>query len=181
MQMLEDAGIYVMSVELLSRRRKALIVQVGCLVTAKWIDRPSFAFLVYKSIERIHKYHQLFLEGTAALREHVWALLTKQYENVLSYNIGNEVVNLVSNTNAARTSDLLDLMIVLIKIAYVKAAARDIKAYLRGVNSGALVGYAAVDGEPAFRDTLAHYLTCGEEDIVVDLYGEHYNGVFDQS
>jgi len=56
--------------------------------------------------------------------------------------------------------------------AYVKAAARDIKAYLKGINSGALVGYAAVDGEPAFRDTLADYLTCGDEDIVVDLYGE---------
>jgi hypothetical protein len=56
--------------------------------------------------------------------------------------------------------------------AYVKAAARDIKSYLKGINSGALVGYAAVDGEPAFRDTLAHYLTCGAEDIVVDLYGE---------
>jgi len=54
----------------------------------------------------------------------------------------------------------------------VKAAARDIKAYLKGINSGALVGYAAVDGEPAFRDTLADYLTCGDEEIVVDLYGE---------
>jgi len=43
---------------------------------------------------------------------------------------------------------------------------------LKGINSGALVGYAAVDGEPAFRDTLADYLTCGDEDIVVDLYGE---------
>lgn len=56
--------------------------------------------------------------------------------------------------------------------AYVKAAARDIKAYLRGVNSETLVGYAAVDGEPEFRNTLAEYLTCGEESIVVDLYGE---------
>lgn len=56
--------------------------------------------------------------------------------------------------------------------AYVKAAARDIKAYLRGVNSETLVGYAAVDGEPDFRNTLAEYLTCGEESIVVDLYGE---------
>lgn len=61
---------------------------------------------------------------------------------------------------------------LLINSAYVKAAARDIKAYLRGVNSETLVGYAAVDGEPEFRDTLADYLTCGEESIVVDLYGE---------
>lgn len=55
--------------------------------------------------------------------------------------------------------------------AYVKAAARDIKAYLRGVNAETLVGYAAVDGEPSFRDPLADYLTCGDESIVVDLYG----------
>jgi len=42
---------------------------------------------------------------------------------------------------------------------------------LKGIKSGALVGYAAVDGEAVFRDTLADYLTCGDEDIVVDLYG----------
>lgn len=60
----------------------------------------------------------------------------------------------------------------LTRAAYVKAAARDIKAYLKGIKSGALVGYAAVDGEAAFRDTLADYLTCGDEDIVVDLYGQ---------
>jgi len=41
-----------------------------------------------------------------------------------------------------------------------------------------LVGYAAVDGEPAFRDTLADYLTCGDEDIVVDLYGEQHAALF---
>jgi hypothetical protein len=102
----------------------------------------------------------------------------RQYPNILAYNIGNEVINLVSNTNAARmfhqiqTSDLS-----LTWIAYVKAAARDIKAYLKGINSGALVGYAAVDGEPAFRDTLADYLTCGDEDIVVDLYGEQHDPI----
>jgi hypothetical protein len=55
--------------------------------------------------------------------------------------------------------------------AYVKAAARDTKAYLRGIGSQTLVGYAAVDGEANFRTTLAEYLTCGNESIVVDLYG----------
>jgi hypothetical protein len=34
------------------------------------------------------------------------------------------------------------------------------------------VGYSAVDGDADFRDTMAEYLTCGEEAIVVDLYGE---------
>ncbi|OXG33135.1 1,3-beta-glucanosyltransferase [Cryptococcus neoformans] len=80
----------------------------------------------------------------------------KNYENVLGYNVGNEVINLASNTNAA---------------PFVKAAARDIKAYLKSVGSSALVGYAAVDGEPDFRNSLAEYLTCGGDSIAVDLYG----------
>ena len=101
-----------------------------------------------------------------------------QYENILAYNIGNEVINLVSNTNAARMfHHFISSKTPLTYIAYVKAAARDIKAYLKGINSGALVGYAAVDGEPAFRDTLAEYLTCGDEDIVVDLYCEWFQAM----
>lgn len=56
--------------------------------------------------------------------------------------------------------------------AYVKAAARDIKAYLRSINSNALVGYAAVDGEADFRDAVAHYMTCGNDTETIDLYGE---------
>lgn len=35
--------------------------------------------------------------------------------------------------------------------AYVKAAARDIKAYLTSKGSTALVGYASVDGDEDFR------------------------------
>nr|KIR82947.1 1,3-beta-glucanosyltransferase [Cryptococcus tetragattii IND107] len=80
----------------------------------------------------------------------------KDYGNILGFNIGNEVVNLVSNTNAA---------------PFVKAAARDIKAYLKSVGSSALVGYAAVDGQADFRNSLAEYLTCGGDSIAVDLYG----------
>lgn len=92
----------------------------------------------------------------------------------MAYNIGNEVINLVSNTNAARAyNHFLPLQLSADSLAYVKAAARDIKAYLKGIKSGALVGYAAVDGEASFRDTLADYLTCGDEDLVVDLYGEY--------
>jgi hypothetical protein len=56
--------------------------------------------------------------------------------------------------------------------AYVKAAARDIKAYLKSVSSTALVGYSATDGEADFRNSLATYLTCGGEDVIVDIYGE---------
>ncbi|ORX38966.1 putative 1,3-beta-glucanosyltransferase [Kockovaella imperatae] len=79
-----------------------------------------------------------------------------KYDNILGYTIGNEVVNLASNTDAA---------------PYVKAAARDIKAYLRGINSTALVSYAAVDGDAAFRNSVAEYMTCGDESVQVDLYG----------
>jgi hypothetical protein len=35
--------------------------------------------------------------------------------------------------------------------AYVKAAARDIKAYLKAKNINSLVGYSSVDGSPEFR------------------------------
>jgi hypothetical protein len=57
-------------------------------------------------------------------------------------------------------------------LAFVKAAARDIKAYLKGVGSKALVGYSAVDGDAAFRNTLAEYMTCGDDTVRVDIYGE---------
>lgn len=53
----------------------------------------------------------------------------------------------------------------------MKAAARDIKAYLKSINSSALVGYSAVDGDADFRNTLAEYMTCGDDSITVDIYG----------
>ncbi|KAK8843496.1 hypothetical protein IAR55_007156 [Kwoniella newhampshirensis] len=80
----------------------------------------------------------------------------RNYDNILGFNIGNEVINQVGNSNAG---------------PYVKAAARDIKAYLKSVGSTALVGYAAVDGDADFRNSLAEYLTCGGDSIAVDLYG----------
>ncbi|WWC91420.1 uncharacterized protein L201_006366 [Kwoniella dendrophila CBS 6074] len=80
----------------------------------------------------------------------------RNYDNILGFNIGNEVITQVSNTNAG---------------PYVKAAARDIKAYLKSVGSSSLVGYSATDGDADFRNSLAEYLTCGSEDITVDLYG----------
>ncbi|KAL1410950.1 1,3-beta-glucanosyltransferase [Vanrija albida] len=79
-----------------------------------------------------------------------------KYPNILAYNIGNEVINTVNNSNAA---------------PFVKAAARDTKAYLNSINSKALVGYAAVDTDLEFRNALADYLTCGNESVSVDLYG----------
>ncbi|RSH78803.1 1,3-beta-glucanosyltransferase gas1 [Apiotrichum porosum] len=78
------------------------------------------------------------------------------YSNVLAYNVGNEVINTVNNTAAA---------------PFVKAAARDTKAYLTSIGSKALVGYSATDGEPDFRTQLADYMTCGNDSVTIDLYG----------
>ncbi|KAG6837883.1 hypothetical protein H0H93_013036 [Arthromyces matolae] len=83
-----------------------------------------------------------------------------QYNNVLAFNVGNEVV--VKNGTAVAP--------------YVKAAARDIKAYLKSKSSSALVGYAAIDGDGTFRDPLANYLSCdptntNSDSSAIDLYG----------
>ena len=55
-------------------------------------------------------------------------------------------------------------------LSFVKAAARDVKAYLRARNSRVMVGYASADGE-TWRTELAAYLTCGSEALSIDLYG----------
>jgi hypothetical protein len=83
-----------------------------------------------------------------------------KYDNVLAYNVGNEVV-LGNGTQVA---------------PYVKAAARDIKAYLKSKNSNALVGYASIDGSDDFKLPLANYLSCdptnaNSEAFAIDLYG----------
>ena len=83
-----------------------------------------------------------------------------KYDNVLAFNVGNEVVT--NDTSQAAP--------------FVKAAARDIKAYLRSKDSNALVGYAAIDGADNFRLSLANYLSCdptgsNSEATAIDLYG----------
>jgi len=59
---------------------------------------------------------------------------------------------------------------------YVKAAARDIRAYLNSIKSSALVGYASIDGPSDFRLDLADYLSCDPSNsnsgsTAIDLYG----------
>jgi hypothetical protein len=59
---------------------------------------------------------------------------------------------------------------------YVKAAARDIKAYLKAKNSNALVGYAAINGASNWREPLANYLSCDPDNnnsdaTSIDIYG----------
>ncbi|KAJ7440607.1 1,3-beta-glucanosyltransferase [Mycena latifolia] len=83
-----------------------------------------------------------------------------KYDNVLAYNVGNEVLT-ASATNAA---------------PMIKAAARDIKAYLTSISSSALVGYADIDGPSAFRDDVAQYLSCdlsgtNSASTSIDLFG----------
>ncbi|KAJ6612839.1 glycoside hydrolase family 72 protein [Mycena sp. CBHHK59/15] len=67
-----------------------------------------------------------------------------KYDNVLAYNVGNEVLT-AGAINAA---------------PFIKAAARDMKAYLTSISSSALVGYADIDGASNFRDVVADYLSC---------------------
>ncbi|CAA7259990.1 unnamed protein product [Cyclocybe aegerita] len=83
-----------------------------------------------------------------------------KYDNVLAYNIGNEVV-VQESTQVA---------------PYVKAAARDTKAYLKSQDSSALVGYAAINGASNWREPLANYLSCdltgsNSDATAIDLYG----------
>jgi len=84
-----------------------------------------------------------------------------KYDNVLGYNVGNEVIITANGTTAA---------------AYVKAAARDIKTYLKSKSSTALVAYAAINAPASWRLPLANYLSCdisgtGSGDTAIDLYG----------
>ncbi|KAJ7785907.1 1,3-beta-glucanosyltransferase [Mycena metata] len=83
-----------------------------------------------------------------------------KYDNVLAYNVGNEVM-LNNATDPA---------------PFVKAAARDIKAYLTSISSSALVGYAAIDGAADFLVPLANYLSCdpsgsNSDASAIDLFG----------
>ncbi|KAJ7059573.1 glycoside hydrolase family 72 protein, partial [Mycena amicta] len=83
-----------------------------------------------------------------------------KYDNVLAYNVGNEVLTAIA-TNAA---------------PFIKAAARDTKAYLTSISSSALVGYADIDGAAAFRDAVSDYLSCdpsqkNDGSTSIDLFG----------
>ncbi|KAJ7906667.1 hypothetical protein B0H13DRAFT_2662702 [Mycena leptocephala] len=61
-----------------------------------------------------------------------------KYDNLLAFNVGNEVLT----TDATNTAP------------FIKAAARDIKAYLTLIGSSALVGYADIDGTAIVRRRL---------------------------
>lgn len=79
-----------------------------------------------------------------------------QYDNVLGFFAGNEVTNNASNTDAS---------------AFVKAAVRDMKAYVNSTSDRWMgVGYAAND-DSTIRDNMAYYFNCGEQDEAIDFWG----------
>lgn len=83
------------------------------------------------------------------------------YDNLLAVSVGNEVIANDATTSAA---------------PFVKAAARDMKAYLRSKNSGVLVTYSGADapaGANGRRKLLADYLACGTNETSIDFYGHN--------
>ncbi|POR38278.1 1,3-beta-glucanosyltransferase [Tolypocladium paradoxum] len=79
-----------------------------------------------------------------------------QYPNVVGFFAGNEVSNQNNNTGAS---------------AYVKAAIRDTKQYIKDKNYRWMaVGYAAND-DPPIRDQIADYFNCGPASESADFFG----------
>jgi hypothetical protein len=79
-----------------------------------------------------------------------------QYTNTIGFFAGNEVSNDNKTTGAS---------------AYVKAAVRDTKAYIKSKNYRSMgVGYAANDDKD-IRAEIAQYFNCGDEDSAIDFWG----------
>lgn len=54
---------------------------------------------------------------------------------------------------------------------FVKAAARDTKAYLKSKSSNALVSYTSGDGPSSWLTPLADYLACDSDANAIDMFG----------
>jgi hypothetical protein len=78
------------------------------------------------------------------------------YSNVIGFFAGNEVTNNQTNTGAS---------------AYVKAAVRDSKAYIKAKGYRSMgVGYAA-DDDANVRANVAAYFNCGDPSEQIDFWG----------
>lgn len=81
-----------------------------------------------------------------------------KYNNVIGFFAGNEVSNNLTNTNAS---------------AFVKAAVRDMKAYIKAKNYRPMgVGYATND-DASIRVNLANYFNCGPSNSSIDFWGSN--------
>lgn len=79
-----------------------------------------------------------------------------QYDNVLGFFAGNEVSNNPKTTGAS---------------AYVKAAVRDMKRYIKAKNYREIgVGYATND-DSSIREDMANFFNCNEEEESIDFWG----------
>lgn len=81
-----------------------------------------------------------------------------KYDNTIGFFAGNEVTNNASNTDAS---------------AFVKAAIRDSKKYIRGLGENQRwigVGYAAND-DSQIRIAAAQYFNCGSQESTLDFWG----------